>query len=668
MKINQITKFLYIAILIVFTTFSASAQWQSCTPLYGGYYFSLLQVSDTIIIAGSGGYGTFRSTDNGRTWNRVINSKDGLAITQSGTSLYVANEEGVYRSMDSGATWTKTQQEGLPKNLTITTVKAVDNQLFLGAIEGAYRSQDGGATWSQLTTIGDKEVWSFLSDNGKIYAGTGGQGLYLSTDNGNTWNFAGMDGMTIFSLYMHDARIIAGTNDGIFMSENGGNWILSGLTGLSIAAIHYHNSKYLAGTSTGIYYSDDGGKTWGNTELEGYSITSFAISNSVLFTSTNNGIFKNDNGKWLITGAHSFGNSVSSMTTLNGRIFAGTQRGLYISDNGGINWNTVQYDGNSITTIQAFGNTLLFGTDKGRSFRSDDNGNTWSALRLLPLAGYIYTFAVRDNWVIVGTNAGIFRSSTNGQIWEQSNTPANLKSCRTIIYDNDILYAGANNGVYSSTDNGGSWQLRAAIQTEVRSMKKIENRFYAGTSGNGLFFSDDGTQWDKITNGFPGSTVNALSSLPQGLFVAASEGLFYRDNQGMKWKTVSTPYITIQDFTVLNDSLLYITNGQNISFASLQAITDNTVGISTNASLEGLSLSITPHPVISEGKIVFSGDQSLLLALEVYNVQGEMIYKHIPNDSMDNTQSIKLPPLSSGLYIVKAHTQNGIVTLPFIAQ
>ncbi len=45
-----------------------------------------------------------------------------------------------------------------------------------------------------------------------------------------------------------------------------------------------------------------------------------------------------------------------------------------------------------------------------------------------------------------------------------------------------------------------------------------------------------------------------------------------------------------------------------------------------------------------------------------------MIYKHIPNDSMDNTQSIKLPPLSSGLYIVKAHTQNGIVTLPFIAQ
>ena len=61
---------------------------------------------------------------------------------------------------------------------------------------GVFKSQDGGESWQHKVTIDDKKNISKVpvsdiefdpQDSKIIYLGTMGSGLYMSTDNGDTW-------------------------------------------------------------------------------------------------------------------------------------------------------------------------------------------------------------------------------------------------------------------------------------------------------------------------------------------------------------------------------------------------------------------------------------------------------------------------------------------------
>ena len=65
----------------------------------------------------------------------------------------------------------------------------------------------------------------FISDS-NIFAGTGGNGVFLSTDFGKSWASAGLPNRYVYSFANSNAFLFAGTDaPGVYYSTNNGiNW------------------------------------------------------------------------------------------------------------------------------------------------------------------------------------------------------------------------------------------------------------------------------------------------------------------------------------------------------------------------------------------------------------------------------------------------------------
>ncbi|MEQ1833732.1 MAG: sialidase family protein [Candidatus Eisenbacteria bacterium] len=113
---------------------AAPAQWSRVSSgLPGTGYCSALTASGTTLLAGTPGFGVFRSTDGGLTWTAVTTQPTNLDIVSlaaSGTTLLAGTDAGVSRSTDGGLTWTAAMTQ--PTSLIVTSLTANGTALFAG--------------------------------------------------------------------------------------------------------------------------------------------------------------------------------------------------------------------------------------------------------------------------------------------------------------------------------------------------------------------------------------------------------------------------------------------------------------------------------------------------------------------------------------------------------
>ncbi|MGB9702634.1 MAG: WD40/YVTN/BNR-like repeat-containing protein, partial [Candidatus Kapaibacteriota bacterium] len=98
-----------------------------------------------------------------------------------------------------------------------------------------------------------------------IYAGTNGNGVFVSNDNGNTWSQKNtvLSNSVIFSLENFGSDILAGTRGDIFLStDNGNSWARLGYKISNVMSLAINGNNILAGTENGIYLSTDFGNSW----------------------------------------------------------------------------------------------------------------------------------------------------------------------------------------------------------------------------------------------------------------------------------------------------------------------------------------------------------------------------------------------------------------------
>ncbi|WP_219588537.1 WD40/YVTN/BNR-like repeat-containing protein, partial [Vibrio parahaemolyticus] len=74
--------------------------------------------------------------------------------------------------------------------------------------------------------MNNKSISSLAISNSNIFAGTVGDGVYLSTNDGSTWTQTSLNNLTVYSLIINGNYLFAGTENGIFLTTNNGlNWI-----------------------------------------------------------------------------------------------------------------------------------------------------------------------------------------------------------------------------------------------------------------------------------------------------------------------------------------------------------------------------------------------------------------------------------------------------------
>ncbi len=236
--------------------------------------------------------GVFCSTDNGNNWvgigllGKRINS---FAFNQNGCIYVGTKDEGIYLSQDNGINWIP-YNDGLNETIFTFSLNQSDD-ILAGTRSGLYISSDFGENWIskwRSHTVTSMVHSTAINSNGHIFLGTGGVGIYRSTDNGNNWTQinTGLTAGIVRSLALNsNGHVFAGTNNGVYRStDNGNNWteINTGLTNSYVSSLAINTSGHVfAGTNGGgVYRSTDNGNNWTQIGLTNIYVYSLAINTS----------------------------------------------------------------------------------------------------------------------------------------------------------------------------------------------------------------------------------------------------------------------------------------------------------------------------------------------------------------------------------------------------
>ncbi|MGI9165646.1 MAG: YCF48-related protein [Pyrinomonadaceae bacterium] len=248
--------------------------------------------STDVIYAGTW-YLPYKTTDGGQTWksikNGIIDDSDIFAIDidpRDSNHLIASACSGIYETKDAGESWRKVQ--GIPsqsrRTRAILQHPSIPGLVFAGTTEGFWRSERGGDANSwMVTTSRQLEINSITvhpSRPEEIYIGTNNYGVMVSSDGGKTFvpsngGYSGRFTNAIVADREMPKRIYASTintaTGGGFLfisNDNGETWQPS-MRNMSPRLITYSIIQdvrdpeiiYL-GTNLGVYRSFDRGASW----------------------------------------------------------------------------------------------------------------------------------------------------------------------------------------------------------------------------------------------------------------------------------------------------------------------------------------------------------------------------------------------------------------------
>src|SRR5581483_8517182 len=248
---------------------------------------------------------------------------------------------GVNVSTDGGNKWTNPQT--YPRDNSVFAFEEVGLHELLGIEYGVMIAQNPVTTWSYINTGLDDShfyaVTSFFYGNSMLLAGTENDGIYSATfvgpDSIVGWTAInkGLPGTitsaTVTSFgYDNNGNVVAGIDPcGLFVTTNNGqSWSSYGLLNTPIDAYVNIGYTHVAGTPTGIYISTDNGKHWNQTNPSSTNSLSRDVVYGNVYAGTNNGIYlSRDSGvTWYQASEGLADTIITSLYVANGYLFAGT--------------------------------------------------------------------------------------------------------------------------------------------------------------------------------------------------------------------------------------------------------------------------------------------------------------------------------------------------------
>ena len=277
-------------------------------------------------------------------------------------------------------------------------------------------------------------------------------GLFLSTDQGQTWQHGGWRDY-IRNFYSEEA------SDGTIWSACG----------------------------NGVLRSTDAGKTWRITTdwkvTEALKAKAAESAPSIVFASTAYGIFRSkDKGtsweKKVWGMRRPYSGDVCIDRTNARHVLAATEEGVYMSEDGGDHWISADSAVKGVlVVVQDIHNAKRFwlGTEESGVFCSQDGGQRWEQRSTGLDQKTVYTIAMHpkvQDWLYAGTyGGGVYLSTDGGAQWQKrSHGLTDLQVHAIVVLPSDprVVLAGTlNKGLFRSTDGGETWQFNSRDDSQV---------------------------------------------------------------------------------------------------------------------------------------------------------------------------------------------------------
>ena len=484
--------------------------------------------------------------------------------------------------------------------------------------------------WQKAQLPANNAILSLAVDysTSYVYAGSEGNGVYLSVDTGDNWSTANTGlpaNLNVWNILVQNKNIFLATNDGVYKSTNNGStWQQAGLKGVLVKSLtfnSYDTTFLYACTEKGIYLSKTNELSW----------SLFAFANS----------------------------GVSTIYTLGPNFYAGMSAG-------GLNYST----------------------DYGKNWAIADTGITTNTIvkSLYQITGsypgLINPYEVSELWSEVGTNHGVYIEKSKGN-WVQANNGLGSDTIVNSIFSDyhDVINQGYI-PVYNSTlvatgiDTGNVYLLHSpaksyywsalntGIDGSVNTLAMYRNIIFAGGSSLWVLKSDLKYLYaSNITSWAPAAgdttTFKLFTNNNDFWFIqTTNDWLTFSPNTGTGDATIT--------FTVAPNN----TNSMRFGFARISASgtmlsfyqdAANTTGIE-NAS--NTNIIVYPVPVTDELVISFP-NQPNNVRYSIYNLSGmELLASQLTGS---NTK-VNMNGFKPGVYVLKIYSGNTCTAQKIIKQ
>lgn len=329
--------------------------------------------NSNIVYAAANVGGIWKTTDGGQSWIPLGDFQPTLHtgvvrldpsnpdVVYAGTGLnYCGEGAGILKSSDQGASWTLLSGallgalQGQQMSSTIffsIAIHPTQSNVVLAGVggcgvvpDGVYRSTDGGNTWSIVLSGGVGGSILFDPTGTNVYAGIDGVGVYQSVDAGVTWAPVLVSGSAIS---LENAGLIE-----LAIAPTSPN--------ILFASIANNND----GTLLGMYKTTDSGKTWVhlantpnfcNTQCWAYPSLAVHPANPNIIFAGGLDLYRSMDGgaTWLDISQGS--NGIRLHVDHHGLAFSSDLSTLYVSSDGGV-WSGVNFTAPN-TTSGTFGGT-----------------------------------------------------------------------------------------------------------------------------------------------------------------------------------------------------------------------------------------------------------------------------------------------------------------------
>ncbi len=224
-----------------------------------------------------------KTTDGGDTWVVQWESEEsGTGITSIYFETTMIGFAGtmagnLLKTVDGGTNWTSTDIDLTINQGELTDMEFYDaeNGVVLSQWEGIYVTSDGGDTWTVASTNYMTAQDVYYANSTTLFAVGGNQNIYKSTDGGDTWTFSfqgpngGANQWINLGVYFMDANngIVTSEEGQYFVTTDGGDtWTTESIVGQSGLMRGCYmvdtDNIYVCATPGEVFSTNDGGSIW----------------------------------------------------------------------------------------------------------------------------------------------------------------------------------------------------------------------------------------------------------------------------------------------------------------------------------------------------------------------------------------------------------------------
>ncbi|MCW5894387.1 MAG: T9SS type A sorting domain-containing protein [Bacteroidetes bacterium] len=566
-------------------------------------------------------------------------------------------------------------------------VADAEGKIFAGTQgDGVFKTTTNGDSWFAINSnLSNMYVYSIaLSGSNDIYIGTYA-GVFSSTNRGESWSQTSLTTNYVVALVTNtDGHVFAGIhNGGLFRStDRGMTWtqLSNGLTTVQMRALTIDSANTLfLGTTAGVFRSSDNGENWAaiNAGLEDTVVTCItSVRGSHLIAGTGTTVFRMAHAvtSWERSDDGLVATRIPALSaSADGFLYAGSWGGVFRSANRGQSW-TRSSDGvpsGTVLSTAVDSRGYVYASTSVGVYRSTDTGVHWQQIR----DGASCLAVNRDNHIFAGTMIGAYRSTDGGATWSHLTTGTIHSDFHAIcISAEGTIYASVGDiighnlsALFISTDNGESWTITSLQFLSIFSIAvNGQGTIFAGTSS--IYRSTDrGLTWTQTSLGTSASWISALQVNALGHIFAVTDGagVFRSTNNGESWSEVSQGLdnMRLQSLAIDSSGFLYVGSGGYGVFRSRESTTAIDLP-ETELPREVVLHHNYPNPFNPTTAIRFELPTSSFVSLKVFDVLGREVATLVSGrlEAGRHSSSWNAGAFSSGMYFYRIVADGYVAT------